>query len=101
MSEPPEFAWLDKAAALDNPEIDVHAVTTGLRQQRQAGDFFHRGYPVATDTWDELKSLDLGPGLWNNIGRRRDRKSTRLNSSHPSISYAVFCLKKKKRNNNN
>src|SRR5438876_5044691 len=30
------------------------------------------------------------------IRRYRDRKSTRLNSSHPSISYAVFCLKKKK-----
>src|SRR6266568_8245664 len=32
------------------------------------------------------------------VGRqvRRDRKSTRLNSSHSSISYAVFCLKKKK-----
>src|SRR5690348_18184731 len=29
-----------------------------------------------------------------------DRKSTRLNSSHPSISYAVFCLKKKKKPNN-
>src|SRR6266487_2650998 len=29
-----------------------------------------------------------------------DRKSTRLNSSHPSISYAVFCLKKKKKKNN-
>src|SRR5438876_3699436 len=28
-------------------------------------------------------------------GRASDRKSTRLNSSHPSISYAVFCLKKK------
>src|SRR6266852_3697972 len=28
---------------------------------------------------------------------RRDRKSTRLNSSHGSISYAVFCLKKKKK----
>src|SRR5438876_7469188 len=28
--------------------------------------------------------------------RNIDRKSTRLNSSHPSISYAVFCLKKKK-----
>src|SRR2546430_8046898 len=28
--------------------------------------------------------------------RRRDRKSTRLNSSHSQISYAVFCLKKKK-----
>src|SRR5690348_17382162 len=30
-----------------------------------------------------------------------DRKSTRLNSSHPSISYAVFCLKKKKKTHNN
>src|SRR5690242_21366687 len=30
--------------------------------------------------------------------RRKDRKSTRLNSSHMSISYAVFCLKKKKTN---
>src|SRR2546426_5815679 len=29
---------------------------------------------------------------------RRDRKSTRLNSSHLVISYAVFCLKKKKKN---
>src|SRR2546430_2812444 len=29
-------------------------------------------------------------------GRGRDRKSTRLNSSHSQISYAVFCLKKKK-----
>src|SRR5207248_11448407 len=29
----------------------------------------------------------------------RDRKSTRLNSSHRTISYAVFCLKKKNRNN--
>src|SRR4051794_41877338 len=36
-------------------------------------------------------ALELGPRLV-------DRKSTRLNSSHPSISYAVFCLKKKKSN---
>src|SRR5690348_17572926 len=32
-------------------------------------------------------------GVWR--GSSLDRKSTRLNSSHPSISYAVFCLKKK------
>src|SRR3712207_6894281 len=32
------------------------------------------------------------------VRRREDRKSTRLNSSHANISYAVFCLKKKKRN---
>src|SRR5689334_24452723 len=31
--------------------------------------------------------------------QKRDRKSTRLNSSHSSISYAVFCLKKKNFNN--
>src|SRR5215203_6419866 len=30
-------------------------------------------------------------------GGRRDRKSTRLNSSHANISYAVFCLKKKQK----
>src|SRR5207249_5921452 len=40
--------------------------------------------------------------LWNlaldeNHGPHTDRKSTRLNSSHVSISYAVFCLKKKKK----
>src|SRR5258708_30414307 len=33
--------------------------------------------------------------------RRSDRKSTRLNSSHQIISYAVFCLKKKKTNKTN
>src|SRR3989440_2478867 len=32
-----------------------------------------------------------------NHGRPEDRKSTRLNSSHDQISYAVFCLKKKKK----
>src|SRR2546430_3590911 len=34
-------------------------------------------------------------------GGREDRKSTRLNSSHSQISYAVFCLKKKKTRNRN
>src|SRR6266571_7832234 len=36
-----------------------------------------------------------GPVTWQNVSS--DRKSTRLNSSHMSISYAVFCLKKKKK----
>src|SRR6266487_2822983 len=38
----------------------------------------------------------VGPAALVPDERGRDRKSTRLNSSHPSISYAVFCLKKKK-----
>src|SRR3989475_6759263 len=47
-----------------------------------------------------------GPDQWVESGRpehlrRADRKSTRLNSSHSQISYAVFCLKKKKQHRNN
>src|SRR5216683_6863793 len=37
------------------------------------------------------------PPLAEPLAQRKDRKSTRLNSSHDQISYAVFCLKKKKK----
>src|SRR5256886_5602183 len=49
-----------------------------------------RGPAVAAETLDDARG---------DVGRRgidQDRKSTRLNSSHSQISYAVFCLKKKK-----
>src|SRR5690348_17364156 len=55
----------------------------------------HRGW------WFALVVLLVlvGAGAWafthQTMLRGLDRKSTRLNSSHPSISYAVFCLKKK------
>src|SRR5437588_10676773 len=39
--------------------------------------------------------LSMSPSL--SLSHRSDRKSTRLNSSHTVISYAVFCLKKKKK----
>src|SRR6266852_6124172 len=42
-----------------------------------------------------MRRLSPGPYALHGAGRR-DRKSTRLNSSHGSSSYAVFCLKKKK-----
>src|SRR5690348_18218886 len=53
---------------------------------------------------DATQHMDRFAGRGEGLGKitdaqhdewRRDRKSTRLNSSHPSISYAVFCLKKK------
>src|SRR3712207_7222047 len=50
---------------------------------------------------DRVRGLERprGPGLAHPLERpvevHRDRKSTRLNSSHANISYAVFCLKKK------
>src|SRR3712207_6863876 len=41
---------------------------------------------------------DVSIQFWLAVpGEREDRKSTRLNSSHANISYAVFCLKKKKK----
>src|SRR5438067_4825440 len=43
------------------------------------------------------KAVRRPRGSYSPAGDARDRKSTRLNSSHVSISYAVFCLKKKKR----
>src|SRR5437763_10760028 len=62
---------------------DLHSFPT-----RRSSDLF----PVA--------SVNPRHFAWvgNDLGRskRRDRKSTRLNSSHRCISYAVFCLKKKK-----
>src|SRR5256885_5607315 len=44
--------------------------------------------------WAHLHGYPIGI-----LGNTSDRKSTRLNSSHLVISYAVFCLKKKKKNN--
>src|SRR5258708_21065358 len=41
-------------------------------------------------------AVGCSPARRSGSGWKRDRKSTRLNSSHQIISYAVFCLKKKK-----
>src|SRR2546426_6528327 len=43
------------------------------------------------------RHLNRRPETGSRVGTDRDRKSTRLNSSHLVISYAVFCLKKKKK----
>src|SRR5690606_40308890 len=60
-------------------------------------EFFHILTPLNVHS-NEIHYFDyndpkMSQHLWI------DRKSTRLNSSHVKISYAVFCLKKKKRNN--
>src|SRR5438067_7312508 len=46
---------------------------------------------------EKFRRFIIETGLFRRGGRGQDRKSTRLNSSHVSISYAVFCLKKKNR----
>src|SRR5258707_11337734 len=55
---------------------------------------------VAAGFWDAVPSCsdsDWRCGSGVEEGSGGDRKSTRLNSSHANISYAVFCLKKKKK----
>src|SRR5207249_11774107 len=66
----------------------------------------HDALPISHDSdrlSDGLVSSAMAAGARRrDVGDRRgpsDRKSTRLNSSHVSISYAVFCLKKKKKKN--
>src|SRR3712207_8260750 len=50
-------------------------------------------------SWDKPSWRKAAPPVSSEANcRRKDRKSTRLNSSHANISYAVFCLKKKKPN---
>src|SRR2546421_6681918 len=60
-----------------------------------------RGHELADFLGDETEEVDDVLGLAHKalaeLGILRDRKSTRLNSSHDQISYAVFCLKKKKK----
>src|SRR5690242_21529010 len=56
------------------------------------------GAPTGSCFPGSSSPLVLGVGLGGEVRRGdADRKSTRLNSSHMSISYAVFCLKKKKK----
>src|SRR5690242_8537215 len=60
----------------------------------------HDALPICQSTAPRALPLRAPPPVWSDLARTapfRDRKSTRLNSSHMSISYAVFCLKKKKK----
>src|SRR5256885_17239589 len=50
-----------------------------------------------TEAFGAMGNDEPGRALRNCLRQARDRKSTRLNSSHLVISYAVFCLKKKKK----
>src|SRR5438876_7742605 len=84
----------EKMAAFDGTEFTITSLENPQRIHagRVTADFFTllRARPMLGRTFL--------PG--ENEPGREDRKSTRLNSSHPSISYAVFCLKKKKTQKN-
>src|SRR3712207_8919092 len=59
----------------------------------------HTDYVINAEALAYMRQRGLPETLVTGLAENpcRDRKSTRLNSSHANISYAVFCLKKKKR----
>src|SRR5437773_6855291 len=72
------------------PRSTLFPYTTLFRSERLEEFRRHRAPGVA----------GFRPGGRLLVGHAVDRKSTRLNSSHITISYAVFCLKKKTKTNN-
>src|SRR5258708_10469417 len=87
------------------PRSTLFPYTTLFRSQvvDPVAAFRDRRQPAAQGPGAELlfrggrgEADGRGQGDQVGLAARRDRKSTRLNSSHQIISYAVFCLKKKK-----
>src|SRR3712207_8386647 len=99
--------WRHRALCRDeDPELFFPIGTTGpaLVQIEQAKAVCQR-CPVVESCLDWALRSGQDSGVWGGLSederralKRRDRKSTRLNSSHANISYAVFCLKKKNKN---
>src|SRR5438876_3441785 len=69
---------------------DLHSFPT-----RRSSDLISRKISTAWKRRHPLAASSKGSNWSACFSGKLDRKSTRLNSSHPSISYAVFCLKKK------
>src|SRR5688572_32525384 len=84
------YTTLFRSRALDRARHDGLARAGSLRldHERRRQHRVHEALPLRGDEAVLLERLHL------------DRKSTRLNSSHSQISYAVFCLKKKKKKSN-
>src|SRR3712207_8650309 len=90
---PPRSTLFPYTTLFRSPRLIEALATAGIGHETLtlhvgAGTFL----PVKAEDTDEHR-------MHSEWGRIEDRKSTRLNSSHANISYAVFCLKKKKKVN--
>src|SRR5699024_6474670 len=83
LEDPLEALWLDK-----DPETSASELSGGEKQRMALGR-------VLLMDQAEVFLLDEPSSDLDDETGNQDRKSTRLNSSHVSISYAVICLKKK------
>src|SRR3989454_4031947 len=75
------------------PRSTLFPYTTLFRSRSCEGKPGHAGHAAN----EKDRHQGLAAGIRPRMTQLRDRKSTRLNSSHLVISYAVFCLKKKKK----
>src|SRR5207302_4725022 len=88
--------WVAKAQRAENLGYSTFLVPDHLEDQLAA-------VPALVAAAEATSSIRIGSSVFDNDFRhpvmlaKEDRKSTRLNSSHVKISYAVFCLKKKKK----
>src|SRR5256886_13381428 len=78
----------------DLPLLDEFRIKSQMIPQI-SGDQEVFSHPVVTGATHGLPSIRVAHELDGTVSGFLDRKSTRLNSSHSQISYAVFCLKKK------
>src|SRR5688572_32733634 len=79
------------------PRSTLFPYTTLFRSGRGVAVLGIERSPHQHDLLDAAHDVGLLLQGERQVGLRTDRKSTRLNSSHSQISYAVFCLKKKKK----
>src|SRR5690348_5467249 len=116
--EPPALIAAAASAGFDSADLRVLGAPGAAPAPSLAGDR-QRVAAIAAASADSGVTIYAATGIWltpefsldplipaleiaARLGAEqflavgKDRKSTRLNSSHPSISYAVFCLKKKK-----
>src|SRR5690349_22692306 len=97
----PQFFFFNDTATTEIYTLSLHdALPILLRGQTPVSEreqidrrifFGHNSHKVSGNTVQLIIYRAL-------LSAKKDRKSTRLNSSHVEISYAVFCLKKKKKN---
>src|SRR5437667_5896044 len=90
---PPRSTLFPYTTLFRSRQEDRQCARLGLRRRQEAGRRVRRRGVLRHHAARRRAA-------WCRRTPRRDRKSTRLNSSHITISYAVFCLKKKKKKKN-
>src|SRR5690348_18139400 len=101
MLRPPPRSTLFPYTTLFRSHGDVKAVEPGQHEEGRAIHTAAQRQVLGLIGLRIFRSLQAHEQEAQQERRCQDRKSTHLNSSHPSISYAVFCLKKKKKYTDN